>query len=130
MLRLALAAWFILFLFATTWPWRDVQGHAHWERLNWVPFGGATDGPRDMALNALLFLPLGYLYARQSARPRATAIARAVVAALVLSASAELLQVFMHNHFPTATDVVIDVIGALWGALLGRMERATGIEPV
>lgn len=86
--------------------------------MNWVPFGGATDALGDMALNVLLFLPLGYLYARQSARPRIVVMARVGVLALALSASIEMLQVFMHNHSPTVTDVATDVIGAVCGALL------------
>lgn len=82
-----------------------------------------------MVLNALLFLPFGYLYVRRL-RGRRRAMLRASAVAFVLSAGVEFLQVFMHNHFATVTDVIMDVSGAAIGAWIGRMERATGIEPV
>lgn len=89
-----------------------------------MPFAGAADALSDMALNTLLFVPFGYLYVKQSSRPFAGAITHAVTVAFAVSTSVELLQVFMHNHFATMTDVATDALGALAGAFMAKRSGA------
>lgn len=115
----------------------DFQAHPHWDRVEWVPFSGPYLSVRDMVGNVLLFLPLGYLYARsRRSRPGRGAAAvslRAAGLAAALSVSVELAQVFSHNHFATATDVTMNVLGAALGAQLAlasrRPPRDGGVSP-
>ncbi|MBI4477540.1 MAG: VanZ family protein [Acidobacteria bacterium] len=112
-----------MFLYATTWPWSDFQGHSHWDRINWRPFAGAGENLREVALNVLLFIPFGYLHVRLSTLPERAAVMKAASLACVLSVSVEILQVFMHNHFASVTDVAMGVSGALVGGFLAVRGR-------
>jgi hypothetical protein len=106
----AVAASLALIVFATTWPWTDYVGHAHWARVEWIPF---TRGPANLfegAANVVLFVPLGAALAASGLRFRAIG-----TGALLLSVGIELYQVYCHNHFPTATDVVLNTAGSLLG---------------
>lgn len=114
--RLRLAAWTIAILVAVV-PWGSWTGHSHWARVTWVPFS-AEFLVRDIVLNVILYVPLGFFFVRGVRRNSAGA---AVLFALVLSAATELTQVFSHGRFPAMTDVATNVIGAALGVLLARV---------
>ncbi len=114
---------------AATVPWNDFVGHTHWQKVQWIPFRSPPVKLRDIAINALLYLPLGYTLLRASA-PRARAW-RAVALAAALSVSVEWLQLYSHYRFPSVQDVICNVFGAWAGAWLAirrrsREARATG----
>lgn len=132
---LLLAASVALIVAATTMPWSAYYvGHSHWAQVEWVPFSRLVR-PDDFLLNILLFLPFGFsLYLWSVAgdvrvgsaepapdrQPRVRAqrrrIAGVVGAAILLSASVELFQVYCHGRLPTTTDILSNTIGAFLAA--------------
>ena len=59
--------WILVILLAVV-PWIQCQNHAHWARVGWIP---SVSGPvllGDILQNTLLYLPFGYLHARQRSR--------------------------------------------------------------
>ena len=97
-------------------PWRDLQDHSHWANVGWIPFVSPPIRIFDIAANLLLFAPLG--------ASAALAFRRGVVAAAVLSLAVSLggeyVQLYSHSRFPSATDVVCNVSGAVLAALARR----------
>jgi glycopeptide antibiotics resistance protein len=108
--------WVVVIL-AIVVPWRSFQPHSHWDRVGWIAFVSPPVRFRDVILNSLLYLPFGYWHGGGSGKTRWL---RTAGWALVLSISTELTQVFAHGRFPSATDVVANVAGAIWGNLWGR----------
>ena len=102
---------------AADFPWGDFQGHTHWHNVGWIPFVSPPVRPGDIALNLLLFLPLGVFAARRGRAP-ASALARSALIAFVVSVIGEWTQVYSHTRFPSATDVACNVGGALLGTAL------------
>jgi glycopeptide antibiotics resistance protein len=97
-------------------PWTSYQGHAHWARVEWVPFL-ASVRMGDAIANILLYGPLGYA---ASLRSRSRGLGQAAVLSLVLSSLTEWSQVFSHGRFPSAADIVCNVLGACVGAVWCR----------
>jgi glycopeptide antibiotics resistance protein len=101
-------------------PWGGLQDHSHWARIGWVPFVSPPIRPVDIVANTLLFAPLGAGAALAFRRP----VAAAAGVALALSLSGEAVQIYTHSRFPSATDVVCNVAGAVVAALVvGRTLR-------
>lgn len=106
----------------------DLQGHPHWYKVAWTPFASGIVRPHDLLLNAALYFPLGW-FAPGGSIPRRMLAAAAL--ALPLSAALETAQVWSHVRFPSATDVVMNVTGALVGAAwAARRARAAATAPV
>jgi glycopeptide antibiotics resistance protein len=116
--RWLLVAW-IAAIVAVTAPWTSYQPHSHWYRVTWIPFTSPIR-PLDLALNMLLYMPLGVLRGPRSAPVRRRDMLIVAASAFLLSAATELTQVYSHGRDPTATDVVSNVLGALLGLLLAR----------
>jgi len=102
-------------------PWRSYQNHSHWARVQWVPFVTPPIKLTDIVANVLLYVPLGYWSMRLARRPR---VWQAVAFAFVLSAATELTQVYSHGRFPSATDLLNNVVGAWAGSALARRAQA------
>lgn len=117
----AWCAWIVGVILLTTTPWSEFQGHAHWSLVQWVPFGeGSVGSPRfqaDLVGNMILFVPFGFLYAGARSVGGRRCLVEAVLFSFILSASVELLQVYMHNRSPSVTDITMNVTGALAGVL-------------
>ena len=71
----------------------------------------------DMLGNVLLYMPYGYLASSLGNR---SAVAIAVIGAIVVSCVTEMTQVFGHGRFPSVQDVLMNVIGATLGIALRR----------
>ena len=99
-------------IIAATFPW-DLQDHAHWSKVAWTPFATGIVRPLDLFANVLLYVPLGYLLATRGGRPR---ILQAGFGALLLASLTEFAQVWSHSRFPSATDITMNVLGAVAGA--------------
>lgn len=99
------------------YPWGDHVGHAHWTRVGWVPFLSGPIRPSDLAGNLLLGVPFG-IFAGLGLE-RSPLIAGA--ATLILAVFVEAVQVYSHSRFPSATDVVCIVTGAVAAAALVRV---------
>jgi len=105
----------------TTWPWSQFVGHAHWDRVVWVPLTDPELKRVEMALNTVLFVPLGWSL-------RSAGLRLGIVATLggTLSLAAETFQVFCHGRFPTATDVCLNTFGSLLGGVLSQILPVRG----
>jgi len=98
--------------------------------LTWNPFSFALPehlslslhvGPRDAFRNVLLFLPVGFLYRLTwSSRGGSTPLkaSGAVLLGLAVSATAEVVQLFIPGRTPSAVDLTMNTLGAWVGAVL------------
>lgn len=114
-LQLALATAAILAV--TLLPVGGYAAHAHWGRVQWVPFGESSVPPFGALANVMLFAPFGWALARMTT---ARAWPLAILVSAALSSSVELAQVFAHGRYPTVTDVALNVLGAAIGAAIAR----------
>ena len=127
-----------LIVYASLYPftgWRD-QGIAPWEFL-WSPLPKYWTG-FDVAANVAGYVPLGFLLAlsflrrgspRMAATSKSTAILVAALTAAVLSIAMEALQTYLPSRVPSNVDFVLNVTGALLGAVLaGGLELAGAID--
>lgn len=106
-------------LLATLWPPSAFQAHAHWERVTWMPLADPASKPWELLANILLFVPFGYAGARLLGSDRRAAVIVSVLGG-ALSVAVEGAQVFAHGHYPSATDVVMNLTGAVAGGVLAR----------
>jgi glycopeptide antibiotics resistance protein len=109
--RLVCGACILLIVLATTWPWTDFRTHTHWAKVEWIPFTHRLV-VRDLLLNLLLFIPLGF-----SARKAWPDVSPwwIVAAAAALSLTVETYQLFTHRRFPTTVDLMANSAGAWIG---------------
>ena len=98
-----------------TFPYDFLYSHPHWRRVAWVPFATGIVRPIDLAVNLVMYVPLGYFFPGATWR-RAAGLG--VPFAVMLSGAMELAQVWSHLRFPTATDVAMNVFGAAVGLWL------------
>jgi glycopeptide antibiotics resistance protein len=112
--------WWIPIVWIISFPW-PLTSVPQWHRVHWVPFADPADKPTDLLANVLLFVPFGYsLAGRRRGRAR---ILQALLAAGVVSISAEALQLFSTARYPSATDVSAAMAGAAaggWARLRGE----------
>lgn len=108
-------AWTAVILLVTL-PWRDLQDHTHWAKVQWIPFVTPPIRLRDLVGNVFLYLPFGLL-ARQALTPRIGFTGVALIAAS-LSFTAETAQLFSHRRFPSSTDLVCNLAGTWLGFML------------
>ena len=106
-------------VFAAGYPWGDYVGHSHWTRVGWIPFLSGPIRPFDLVGNFLLGVPFGIFAGMGLARGPLIA----GTATLILALIDEAVQVYSHNRFPSATDVVCIVAGAVTAAALVRGYR-------
>lgn len=134
--RLVPARWrlltWMMVVVAVVVPWTSWVGHSHWGRVDWLPFSPPLR-KRDIALNVLLYVPLGYFFVRDGRL--GNRVGMAVALAFGLSLATEFTQVYSHGRFPALTDVVTNTAGAWIGAAIARREvrqpvRAGGREAV
>ena len=92
-----------------------------WDRVHLVPFTDPADKVEDFAVNILLFVPFGYSFARNRG------LAWLPVAAGLVSAVAELSQLFSTVRYPSGTDVAYAVIGAVIGGLVATFTRRRSV---
>jgi glycopeptide antibiotics resistance protein len=116
--RLSRRAWFYHFatlagVIILTFPW-DLQDHPHWYKVSWLPFVTGIVRPYDLLINAALYFPLGFAIPTHSSRTRVIAAAGLAV---VMSGLLEFAQVWSHTRFPSATDLLMNVMGSIAGAV-------------
>jgi glycopeptide antibiotics resistance protein len=109
----------IALIVVATFPF-DFMSHAHWRRVAWVPFLTGTVKPIDLLVNAALYIPLGLWIPIGSRRARLTTT---FLTALTLSVALESAQVWSHVRFPSATDAVMNVWGAMFGGWLRQRDH-------
>jgi len=111
----------VLLLLVALPPWYGAVNHSHWQRVGWIPFASPPVRVRDILANLVLFIPLG---ASLSVAFRVMTPGRVAATALALSVLGEWSQVYSHTRFPSATDVVCNVIGAVVAAWATRFTRS------
>jgi len=80
---------------------------------------------RDVSLNILCFIPVGYLLARTKQH---TSVLFAVVVCAVASLSVELAQLCFHNRFASFVDLGANIMGGGMGAVLAQYVKRRGIK--
>jgi glycopeptide antibiotics resistance protein len=120
-----LVAWLVLVL-SVTLPWTSFRSHAHWDRVGWIPFRSGAVRLPDLAENLILYVPLGWWWARHAPTRPSRALANATVTAALLSLACEWAQVYSHGRFPSSTDVFMNTVGAVLGVLLFDRQRRRG----
>jgi len=110
-----------MFVVAAIFPWRGFDPTPHWHRVGWIPFVSRPVSVVDLVGNVALFAPLGASMAYHAQRP---SLARVSVAAFLLSFLGEWAQVYSRYRYPSAGDVVCNVIGAVVAAYgVDRLRR-------
>ena len=81
----------------------------------------------DLALNLVIFIPIGWGLRRAARRPGGsprTAFLVAIVLAAAFSLVMETVQAWLPNRYSSAADIVANTLGATVGAFIeGRYER-------
>ena len=111
-------------LIAVVVPW-DLQSHNHWRRVRWLPFISGSLSLHDVMGNMLLTAPIGGFAARVSRRP----VLSAGILTLTLSLAGEWTQTYSHSRFPSATDVMCNVVGAVVAAFVVRRMSVKRASP-
>lgn len=99
--------------FVADYPWGDWVGHTHWANVGWVPYYSWPVRPFDILQNLLLFAPAGVSSALAFRRRPALA---AALLTLPVAFAGEATQLYSHARFPSATDLVNNVVGAALAA--------------
>lgn len=100
-------------------PWIGWQDHSHWQRIGWVPFASPPVRVRDIVINTALYVPFG-LFCHRALQPHwSSRTGFVMVWAFALSVVTEASQIYSHGRFPSATDVLMNVVGAGLGVALG-----------
>lgn len=116
--------WWVLVVMVVSGPWFGVTSKPQWDRVTWIPFLGKEDKPSDMAANILMFVPFGWSYI--AGRPSRRGLASAIGAGALVSFCAEAPQLFFLSRDPSATDLLMGVVGTVVGAMARRAWR-TGV---
>jgi glycopeptide antibiotics resistance protein len=110
--RLPLWVWWIPVVWIASFPLAPTL-EPQWHRPHLVPFTDPADKLLDLGINLLMFVPFGYSFAAWPG-----GLGRLVAAAALTSMTAECLQLFSTVRYPSTTDVVYAVVGALAGTAL------------
>jgi VanZ family protein len=123
---LILVGWIIVIGVVCSFPWWVES--PQWGRVRWIPLLDVLRSPRrllrDTIANGLLYMPLGFAYARMRAVPGVRLISEAGFVGLLLSLMCEFYQVFSPVRFPSMTDVLMNTIGASAGASIAAKSLA------
>jgi glycopeptide antibiotics resistance protein len=109
--------WWIPVVLIISIPWTGSTSHPQWSRVHPIPFTDPADRPRDFVANVLLFLPFGYSFGRRGRWWMA------IVAAALVSFTAESTQLYSTDRFPSATDVAAALCGSAAGAISACVHR-------
>ena len=114
--RIPLWVWWIPVVLIASFP-LGLTSVPQWDRVHLVPFTDPADKVEDFAVNILLFVPFGYSFARNRG------LAWLPLAAGLVSAVAELSQLFSTVRYPSGTDLAYAVVGAVIGGLVATFPR-------
>ena len=115
--RIPLWVWWIPVVWAASFP-VGLTTTPQWHRVHLVPFSDPADKLTDLAINLLLFVPFGASFATAAGRLRWLPLAAAAV-----SVSAESAQLFSTVRYPSGTDVVYAIAGAMAGGVMAARLR-------
>jgi glycopeptide antibiotics resistance protein len=115
-----LACWTVVIVFAVVPIGRYREQPAR-QQIAWIPFVSRPVTLSDIARNILLYVPFGYLQVRAVVHPT---VGRALAYSAALSAGTEATQVYSRGRYPSTTDVVCNVIGAMAGFAWARLRTS------
>lgn len=105
----------LMIVIVTLAPFQFAAASGHGFEFAWQP--------RDLVLNVVLFVPIGFTFQLGRARDTAAAWGRAAVFGGAISLLIELAQFFEPGRFPSVADIATNTVGAALGALVAA--RAT-----
>ena len=114
--RIPLWVWWIPVVLIASFP-LGLTPTPQWDRVHLVPFADPADKVEDLAVNVLLFLPFGYSFATDRG------LKWLPLAAALVSVTAELSQLFSTVRYPSGTDVLYAVVGAVAGGVASVILR-------
>ena len=114
--RIPLWVWWIPVVLIASFP-LGLTPTPQWDRVHLVPFADPADKVEDLAVNILLFVPFGYSFARDRGWKWLP------LAAALVSVTAELSQLFSTVRYPSGTDVLYAVVGAVAGGVASVILR-------
>jgi glycopeptide antibiotics resistance protein len=114
--RIPLWVWWIPVVLIASFP-LGLTPTPQWDRVHLVPFADPADKVEDLAVNILLFLPFGYSFARDRG------LKWLPLAAALVSVTAELSQLFSTVRYPSGTDVLYAMVGAVAGGVASVILR-------
>lgn len=107
-------------------PWGDFQDHPHWAGVSWTPFASPPLRVIDIGLNVLLGVPVGIVAARYFQH----SLVISILITLAASLAGEWTQLYSHTRFPSATDMVCNIGGAIAACVvLGAMGEPSRKRP-
>lgn len=127
LMRGMLVLWILVILWMVV-PWRSFQDHLHWGSVQWIPFVSPPVRLLEIASNVILYVPFGALFA-WTQPTRGGVLWRTLAWALLLSGLTEASQLFSHERFPSVTDLVANVLGALVGARAAMARKPKTEQP-
>jgi VanZ family protein len=99
-------------------PWSGVSRRRR-RPVNLVPFRTGSYRRSDLVMNFAYYVPMGVLGESFRWPGRTT-----IVAAALLSALTEVIQVFSRDRYPSVTDVILNTAGAMAGVALIKILRS------
>jgi glycopeptide antibiotics resistance protein len=114
--RIPLWIWWIPVLWLASFP-LGLTASPQWDRVHLIPFTDPADKVRDLVVNIVFFLPFGYSFARDRG------LVWLPLAAGLVSTMAEGSQLFSTVRYPSGTDVLYAVVGAMAGGLAAAILR-------
>jgi len=128
-LGLILLLTILLIVYGSLYPFHFHAGPAEpfWTLLHSWPTTIDRFEVRDIAVNTLIYLPVGFFGTlwRGKGNPRSTSPTLTILLALALSTSMELLQLFDDPREASISDVLTNVIGASLGIVLAHLYGRT-----
>jgi VanZ like family len=94
-----------------------------WSTPQLIPFQSMH--PKDLILNVILFIPFGVVIGAWLGRRAGQGTWRAILLLAAVSASFELLQLFIPTRFTSIDDVIANTLGGALGVLLLRWLSAS-----
>jgi len=114
--RLAFVVWLCVWGWIGV-PWNSFQATPSFRRVELIPF--AITGAQTQVLNLLAFVPLGMLGVRLGWRP-----GKILLVGAGLSGITEVMQLFSTTRYPSTTDFILNMAGALVGMTIANHSRA------
>ncbi len=78
---------------------------------------------KDIVQNLALYIPFGYFFAKGYQGANRISLVTVLIWAGALSIATESAQIFQPHRYPSATDVVNNVVGACIGVIFGTLRN-------
>ncbi len=129
--KMVLAAFMFFVVYNTLIPFKMYLSPEtlarEFDLIDWTPYfhNGRFNSLTDIVGNIILFLPFGFLFYLHQSYSRKTAILFRVASyGLLFSLAIEIAQVFFKYRITSVTDLCNNTLGALGGALAGKIYLA------